>query len=243
MPIRRSIKLGMLALGAAAALAAGAAQPAQTDAATYDLSIAGMRLGSVQVSGRQEGARYSAAGRVTPNAVVGAVTGYAFDGRASGTVAGDGRLIPDRFVADSSSPRAKRRTEIEWRDGAPVRVSVEPPRRRPADPSQVVGALDPVSAGFAILRDNPPERICNARFDVFDGSRRSRLSLGEAQARDGGYVCAGVYARVEGESHSLSNQDEYPFTLTFAPNGDGTVRLVRIETQTRLGLAVVTRRG
>ena len=101
----------------------------------------------------------------------------------------------------------------------------------------------PVSAGFALLRDNSPDAICNTTIDVFDGSRRSRLSVGKPVAAGDGYSCAGTYARLEGEAHSLSSQSEYPFTLTFAPAGVGQVRIERIETRTRFGPAVISRRG
>ncbi len=124
-----------------------------------------------------------------------------------------------------------------------MRVSVQPPRKHAPDPARVVGALDPVSAGFALLRDNAPENICDVSVDVFDGSRRSRLTVGKPVAAQGGFVCEGTYARLEGEAHSLSSQSEYPFTLTFAPTGDGQVRIERIETRTRFGPAVISRRG
>ena len=176
-------------------------------------------------------------------ALVAAVTSYAFDGRAKGVIDASGNVRPSSFKADSSSPRAKRRTVIEWDGATPVRVSVEPPRKHAPDPARVVGALDPVSAGFALLRDNAPENICAVSVDVFDGSRRSRLTVGEPVAEDGGFVCRGIYARLEGEAHSLSSQAEYPFTLHFAPAGDGLVRIERIETETRFGPAVVSRRG
>ena len=59
------------------------------------------------------------------------------------------------FEASSRSPRDDATTEIEWEGGTPVRVSVVPPRQLAPDPATQGGALDPVSAGFAVLRDQP----------------------------------------------------------------------------------------
>lgn len=241
MLFRRVLSASIAAVGL---LAAGAATPAQSGLArTYDLTLAGVFLGTISLRAEQEGDAYEAFGVVTPSALVGALTRYAFDGRAVGRIDADGRVTPVSFTADSTSPRATRRTEIEWRDGAPVRVSVEPPRRRQADLANVVGALDPVSAGFALLRDAAPEQICASEVEVFDGSRRSRLVLREPVEAAGGFTCEGLYARIEGEENTLAVDDETPFTVTFLPNGEGEVRLERIETRTRFGLAVISRRG
>lgn len=229
-----------IAVGLAMALAAA---PAAARSQVFDLTLAGIPLGTVTLEADEAGGAYRAGSRIAPSGLVGAFTDYSFNGTAEGSVDAAGRVTPLRFAADSTSPRASRRTEIEWSGGAPVRVSVEPPRRSSVDPSRVAGALDPVSAGFALLRDNNADKICDTGIDVFDGSRRSRLELGKPVATEGALVCSGSYARVEGEAHSLSSQREYPFTLTFVPNGGGKMRLERIETRTRFGLAVVSRRG
>ncbi len=241
MPLRPTLSASLAAcFGAACVVVVATAAPALT---VFDLTLAGLPLGTVTLDAEQSGAEYAAVSRITPNGVVNLVAGYAFDGRATGRIDAEGRISPLTFEADSTSPRASRRTEIEWRDGAPVRVSVEPPRQYAADPARVAGALDPVSAGFALLRDNAPSEICDTTIDVFDGSRRSRLSLGKPVAAGAGVTCTGLYARLEGEAHSLSSQTEYPFTLTFTPTAAGQVQLQRIETRTRFGLAVVDRRG
>ncbi|MBP7243341.1 DUF3108 domain-containing protein [Amaricoccus sp.] len=234
-----------LAAAAAAFLAAGAATPAGVAGAqVYDLAISGIPIGTVTLRGEQSGKDYRATGKITPTALISALTSYSFDGVASGVVDGGGKVQPVRFSADSTSPRAARRTEIEWSGATPVKVSVVPPRKHAPDPNGVVGALDPVSASFALLRDAPVERICATSIDVFDGSRRSRLTLGEPVATgDGRFSCAGIYAQLEGEKQSFATEAEYPFTLIFGPGAGEMLQLERIETRTRFGPAVVTRRG
>jgi hypothetical protein len=236
----RVLRIAMLAAGLGAALPAS---PALAGSSVYDLKLAGVRLGEIRIDAEESGESYRAASRIVSTGLVGAFTDYGFVGEATGRLAADGSIAPERFRATSVSPRAERRTEIDWQGTTPVRVSVVPPRSREPDPARMVGALDPVSAGFALLRDNAPENICDASIEVYDGSRRSRLVLGDPVKGDGTLSCNGTYARLEGEAHSLSSQTEYPFRLVFRPRGDGLMRLDRIETETRFGRAVVARRG
>ena len=120
MASSRSLRAG---LAAAALIVAGAAAPAQSGTDTFNLSLSGVHLGTVTLRVEQSGAEYKAASKIAPSMLVGAMTSYAFDGRATGFVDAAGNVSPVSFKADSSSPRAKRRTEIEWDGETPVRVS------------------------------------------------------------------------------------------------------------------------
>jgi hypothetical protein len=230
----------------AAALACSlvlAAAPAPAEEASFDFSIAGIRVGALTLSSEQAGRGYTAASRIDTAGVVGLLADFFFDGQSSGTVAGDGRVVPSTYTATSKSPRALRHTRIDWQNGKPVHVSVEPPRSSAPDPAEQGGTLDPVSAGFRLFRAAPPGRICATTVDVFDGSRRSRLRLAAPAKSDAGLVCEGTFARIEGEAHNIADMREFPFRLVFAVNGDGLAELRRIEAPTNFGQAVLSRRG
>lgn len=211
--------------------------------ATFDFYISGIRAGELMLDITTGEGSYTAASRIDAAGVIGLLVSFYFDGEASGRLNGDGSVVPRRYVANSKSPRAERHTEIDWENGTPSRVSVEPPRKSAPDPTQQGGTLDPISAGVAILRDAAPEKVCDASVDVFDGSRRSRLTLSKAVEKDNALICAGTYSRIEGEAHTLSSQREYGFEVVFRRNGSGEAQLQRIETRTNFGLAVVERRG
>ncbi len=211
--------------------------------ATFDFYISGIRAGEMTLDIETGDGGYRAASRIDAAGVVGLLVSFYYDGKATGRLNGDGKIVPQRFIANSRSPRAERHTEIDWEKGTPTRVSVEPPRKSAPDPAQQGGTLDPISAGVAILRDAAPDAVCDASVDVFDGSRRSRLTLAKPVARDDALVCAGTYSRIEGEAHSLSSQREYGFEVVFRRNGSGIAQLERIEARTNFGLAVVERRG
>jgi hypothetical protein len=235
MPVPRPTRTAALGLLAALALPA-AAQPA-----SFDFTIAGFKVGQVVMDSRNEGDRYAAAARVDTAGVVSVLADFYFDGQAQGTVGRDGRVVPHLFTAKSRSPRAERTTRVEWQGGTPVSVSVVPPRDGAPEPSTQGGTVDPVSASFRLLSDAPADQVCNTTIDIFDGSRRSRLRIGAAQAAGEMLVCQGAYARIEGESHSLADLREFPFTLSFSRDGE-MARLQRIEAPTNFGKAVLSRR-
>ena len=243
--IRRSVLalcLPVLALALVAAPGHGPALSAQNDEVTYDFYISGIRAGQLTVSSQTNGTRYAAAGQVSSGGIIGAFARFAFDGRSEGAIADGGTVVPSRFVAESTSPRAKRRTEIEWRDGVPVRVNVDPPRDTSPDPTRQGGTLDPVSASYVLLRDRPAAEICATEIDIFDGSRVTRISLGKARSDAGSMICRGQIARIEGEAQSFNGARAYPFQLVYRDAG-GMARLQRVEAPTSFGRAVLERRG
>jgi hypothetical protein len=228
----------LLALG----LTLAAALPVRAEQAVFDFSIAGIRVGAMTMESEQQGGRYSARSRIDTAGIVGLLADFFFDGRSTGSVAGGGKVVPSRFDATSKSPRALRKTEIDWENGTPVMVSVEPPRSSAPDPAKQGGTLDPVSAGFRLFRTVPAEEVCDTSVRVFDGSRLSQLELAKPVANGDTLTCAGAFARVEGEAHSMADLRTFPFELVFRKDG-GKAVLERIEAPTNYGRAVLTRRG
>lgn len=224
----------------AAILAAG---PAAAERAVFDFHIAGIRVGELRFDSTRSGADYAASSRIDTAGVLGAFVSFFFEGKATGSVNGTGSVVPATYRADSKSPRGPKHTRIDWSGGVPVKVSIEPPRDSAPDPAGQGGTLDPISAGLALLFDRPVDAVCDATVDVFDGTRRSRLVLGKPEVGSDGIACGGSYARVEGEASSMASAREFPFRLVFRPNGDGKAALMRIETHTDFGKAVLSRRS
>jgi hypothetical protein len=230
--------LRLLAFGSALLVPALAV----AEQASFSFSVAGIKVGALTMASEQDGGGYTATSRIDTAGLAG-MFDFFFDGQATGQVDGDGRVVPASYAAVSKSPRALRHTEIGWQRGVPVSVSVEPPRETAPDPAKQGGTLDPVSAGFRLFRTAPAEAICDTTVDVFDGSRLSRLRLA-VPAQDGeALVCAGTFARIEGEAHSMADLREFPFRLVFVPDGAGLYRLDRIEAPTNFGQAVLSRQG
>lgn len=237
MPIR--------ARGFAAALAVllAGGGTAQAEQGSFGFTVAGFPIGTVAMSSTTSGKSYSATADVDATGLVGFFTSFFFHGRASGTVTADGTVVPSRFEAKSKSSRAVRETTIDWKGGTPTKVSIVPPRDDSADPTEQGGTLDPVSTAFRLLRDVPKASACNVTVDMFDGSRRSRLAVGPAQAKGSTLTCKGSYTRMKGESLGTLDRTSFPFTITFAVGADGIARVQKIEAPTNFGTAVVARKG
>lgn len=242
MPLPHSARGAAVAL---AVLLAGAGA-ARAEPASFDFTVAGLRIGTVATTSSQSGASFSATANIDAAGLVGVFTSFFFHGKANGTVKADGTVVPARFEAQSKSPRAVRETTIDWKNGKPVKVSIVPPRGDNADPAAQGGTLDPVSAAFRLLRDAPKASVCDVTIDMFDGSRRSRLKVGPAKAAGTAgtaLTCQGSYARMKGESMGSLDRNTFPFTITFAVGADGIARVQRIEAPTNFGTAVVARKG
>lgn len=241
MPILTSASRAA-ALGLALLASSGTAR-AGSELATFDFYVSGLHVGNMALNTTQTPTAYTSKSRIEAAGVVGLLLTFFYDGQASGQIAGDGTIVPVRFEAHSRTPRTDRRSAIDWKDGAPINVSVVPPRKTSPDPAKQSGTLDPISAGFAILRDRPRDELCDQTYMVYDGSRLSRLRLDPAQDQGDSITCAGNYARIEGEAHTLSSQREFPFQLIFSKQANGDGRLERIQTDTSFGRAVLERRS
>lgn len=235
----RTFRLRPLVLALGLASYATDAWPGE---ASFDIFLAGIRVGALTLGSEQSGRDYTASGRLTTAGIAG-LFNYFFDGEASGSVGRDGTVVPSRFAAISKSPRAFRRTLIEWRDGIPTMATVEPPRATAPAPSEQAGSLDPVSAAYRVLRDAPADAICNATVDIYDGSRRTRMTLSPPMAIPDGLFCAGTYSRLEGEAESIADLSEFSFRVVFRQGRDGLAKLQSIEAPTNFGKAKIERRG
>ncbi len=216
------------------ALALVAATAAVAAPARYSLTLAGFSIGTLVVDRAIAGPTYDAKARFETTGLAG-ILDYSFDGQSQGRIAGPA-LTPDRFTATSRSPRALRHTRIDWENGAPAYVAVDPPRADTVDPGSAAGSLDPVSALIRLFGDNG---ACDTAFEVFDGSRRVRLTLGKPRETDGRITCDGDYLRLGGEPLTPIDPPECPFELVYRQGANGRASLETIRIPTRFGQAVI----
>lgn len=212
----------------------------------YDVYVSGLKIGGLGLNARVEGQRYSASGRVSGSGIIGAFFTFDFSGQSIGAVLQDGRLRPQQYSATQSDGKTTRSTVIRYVAGTPRDVQFTPDRsKRPNDilPSRQKGTLDPISATFALLTEAPAGEACGRSVDIYDGLRRSRLTVEPRRpAKDGLFVCEGVYTRVAGYSASdLAKRRTFPFTMTFRELS-GVMQVVKFQTDTTFGRATAIRR-
>ncbi|HEY0214108.1 MAG TPA: DUF3108 domain-containing protein [Paenirhodobacter sp.] len=218
----------------------------QTDAIVFDFSLRGISAGQLTINGQITGNSYNANGVMKTTGLLGALRTLRYDAKVSGGYA-KGRFSPQRM--DETAQRGNDRIEhlIAYRGGVPVQVSRNPPRAARAsdvDPSQQGGTIDPLTALYAVLRDVDRDQACRFSADMFDGSKRSQVTLSAPVSKGTGVTCTGEYRRIAGFSKSdMAEKPRFPFTLTYAPTPDGQrLRVISIDTDTILGKGRLIRR-
>lgn len=235
---------------AAAALVAALALPLPAAAqdrerATFDLTLRGLRAGLLAFDAVQTGDRYAVAGRLESAGLVAAIRRFRYDAQAEGRVTARG-LSPARYSEVADTGRRQSEALITWQTGVPTVHDRDPERAaRPwaIDPAEQRGTLDPLSALYATLRDAPRDGACAMRLEMFDGDRRTRLTLSTPRTDEGTVTCTGEYRRIAGFSpEDMAERSVFPFRLVYAPAPDGRLSVREVVMDTVYGRATLHRR-
>lgn len=229
----------MATLVAAVAFASAAfASPAHSVPLRYRLTLAGLPLGALTLEAEEGGGSYRSRVAFATTGFAGLLD-YALEGTADGRVARGHAIVPRLFTARSQSPRALRHTRIEWTNGMPAFVTVDPPRDGTVDAAAAGDALDPASALFRLGLPGRIGDVCDTHFAVYDGSRIVRLDLGVPARSGEDIVCDGLYTRIGGEPLTPIDPPDCPFRLRYAIAPDGTAILQEVRIPTRFGQALI----
>ncbi len=233
-----------LALGLGLALG-GAGQAAEQG--VFDISVAGVRAATLSFAGRIEAGQYAASGQLRTTGLLRLVSQVAYAAEVRGFYRRN-RFQPTLYRETAQDGDDSFAAEMRYIRGVPQPKGYAPPRNRPAealDPATQAGTVDIMTTIYAVLRDAPRADLCTAAHQLFDGARRSQVTLANPQPRaDGRIDCAGEYRRLQGFSaQAMADQQRFPFTLTYRPLGDGRYRVVEVVTQSTFGRARLTRRG
>ena len=92
--------------------------------------------------------------------------------RSNGRIEREG-LVPQSAHTESSWRGKRRWRTLEYREGRPVLVSVEPKRKTPpVPPDRMLGSVDVATAILTVARSVPSETSCAIRVPIYDGRRR-----------------------------------------------------------------------
>lgn len=232
-------------------LAVGAAAAERRDAAVFDVFLGGFRVGRVSLDASEDAERYRAAARIESTGLAGFLRRVRYDARAEGVLQ-DGRHLPLRYEEDADTGRRQSRSVMEYDGGVPRVVEYQSTRDRggrgePLDPATQGGTLDPLTTLYLALRDVAAEEACGLDVELFDGRRRGRmrhLDAAPPEAAAGGEVtCLGEYRRIEGFSlRDMGEMAEFPFQVTYRPNGGGLLQVAIVRVETLYGQATLVRR-
>ena len=230
--------IGVLALSFLGATS-GTAQ-AQSQQKSYRVSIAGFPVGTAKFDARVSGNRYEVQGFMGSTGFFGAFLASRYSGAVIGSKRGD-RLIPQIFRGRFEQGRKFAEVDIKYSKGRPSNVIRRPDRAPLAtdvDFRKVRGALDPISALYFLLRDVTVDKVCSQSFQVFEGSRTSRIVMQRAQGDDGTVLCNGAYTRLAGfTAEQMSERKTFPFQLVMGATEDGLFEVREFRATTFWGVA------
>ena len=152
-----------------------------------------------------------------------------------------GTLVPVSFEESLTENGELSSTEIKFKNGKPYEVVMTgdlSESELPLDPLRQGEVLDPLTAMYLMTRNVQSSEACNSSFVMFDGVRRSRLSLGTPVPLGDGFECRSSYERIEGwTEEEMNEQTVFPFDLQYEQldGRAGWYRMVEISAPTSLG--------
>ena len=216
-----------------------AATQAAADSRTirFDLEFAGGSAGVVELEVVRDGDRYAATALGRPADWLDSL--YSARLSATGEGAAEPAPRPDRFETDLRFGDDAQQVEGVWNAaGAPTEVLATPafrPKPWQIDPADQAGTADPLSVAVRLLAGREPSALCGEAADIFDGRRRSRVSLGEPEPFKGGWRCLGDWRRVAGYAPESLEAPPTEIRAYFVPFADGRAHLSKLEVITRWG--------
>ncbi|MEX0348201.1 MAG: DUF3108 domain-containing protein [Paracoccaceae bacterium] len=216
---------------------------AQHTEGQYDVRALGAKVGDLALSGTITDGRYAVASRFETSGLVNALSGVQFQLKANGRV-NDGTFQPRNYVEEMNTGRRQSNERLTYTGGVARSDDADPgPKSEHAvTDAEQKGALDPLTALFVVMRDQPAKGLCDLTQRVFDGKRLTEIEMLRRTEAGPLITCHGVFRRVAGYSpEDLKRKRDFEFTTTYAPAGD-LMRLVEVRADTLFGPATVIRR-
>ncbi|MBX9930482.1 MAG: DUF3108 domain-containing protein [Methylobacterium sp.] len=245
------------AVAAVPAIARPKASPALVTV-DYGVNLAGIPIGTAQVSGSFEGSRYKMDVSARLTGLVGAVTGGMGSARASGSMTSAPQ--PSTFAIATKTSNAGIAVRMALSSGNVTQAEITPPLvdlgdRVPITAANRRGVVDPASAlmmpaiGKGSLTD---AENCNRTLPVFDGATRFNVVLSYGETRNvekPGYsgpvlVCNARYQPIAGHRPDRPGvkfmEDNRDMSVWLAPvEGTRVLLPVRISVRTTIGTNII----
>lgn len=225
------------------ALSLPLAATAQDSSGRYSAHALGVKVGDMTLSGTVTDSKYAVSGKFVTSGLAAAVAGVRFEMTASGGRSGD-RFVPKRYAEDMNTGKRESRVKLVWSGGVAKASGSAIGDRGPyaVTPAQQKGAVDPLTAMFMVLRDQPAEDLCQLRQRIYDGERLTEVVLDQKSGSGDKITCKGVFRRVAGYSpEDLNERSSFPLTVKYERVGE-VMQATRFTAQTIYGKAQIRRR-
>ena len=236
----------VVGIQASASSTADSDRALRVDDAKFGVFVAGIRIGNFNLAAQSDGRSYGTSAIAKETGLASWLADFRYKASAMGWIrAGD--LVPVTFEESLTENGESSSTEIKFRNGKPYEVAMRSESNEnetPLDPLRQGIVLDPLTVMYLMTRDVQSGEVCSGSFIMFDGVRRSRLSLGTPVPLGDGFECRSSYERIEGwTEEEMNEQKVFPFNLEYEPldGRAGWYRMVEISAPTSLGRFRVSR--
>jgi len=261
LPVRRLLSVALLP-GLLLAMPSAEARPKAGTGTNvtvdYGIALAGLSIGTAQVTGAFESTRYRMDVSARLTGLAGAVTGGMGSARSSGLIAAGPQ--PNAFAISTKTSNSGIAVRMALAHGTVTQAEITPPLvdlgdRVPITPENKRGVIDPASALMmpAVARgDLMDPANCNRTLPVFDGATRFDvvLSYGETRTIEKpGYagpilVCNARYQAIAGHRPDRPGvkfmEDNRDMSVWLAPvEGTRVLLPVRISVRTTIGTNII----
>lgn len=250
----------LFAFGASAWMPAAFAESSGAVTIRYDVSLAGLPIGSASLSASIENNTY----KMSATTKIGGVAALVSDARGTASAIGrlsNTKILPANYSILTQSRKKRYSAALSLSGGTATRVALQPvpepkPDRVPVTEAHKRGVIDPLSAllfpapaaGEVVNGD-----VCRRTLPVFDGAQRFDVAFSFARIEqvhvEGGYkgpavVCSARYTPIAGHREKREqvkfmarNKD---LEIWLAPiTGTRLLAPWRIEVATQMGRLVV----
>ena len=216
---------------------------AQTTSGQFSVHALGVKVGDLAIAGSVGSEQYTISAQFVTSGLAAAVAGVRFVMKSSGTTDGT-KFSPRAYSEDMDTGKRESRVALRWSSGVASASGSQVGDRGPytVTRAQQRGAVDPLTAIYMVVRDQPTDAICNMRQRIYDGERLTEIVLTNRSERSGKILCSGVFRRVAGYSpEDLRERGQFGLKVTYEPAGD-VVRATRVQADTIYGKARLQRR-
>ncbi len=242
--LKNQIRTGRRYLLLLSVLAAGFPASADTELHRFGLYFGGVKAAQVEVRADVASAKYAVTATMQASRILSIFADFEHESSASGRVR-NGELVPTRFESRTKTPKRQSEVEMEFRSGRPVVLSYRPerdPRPYDVNPSDQRGTRDLTTTALLMFRSVAREDLCNTTYELFDGRRRTRVTLAEPEFKDTEAVCQGTFFRVAGyPQHVIDEKSEFDVTFTYESTGGDRYRVRKFSAETTVGRAHAVR--
>ena len=218
----------------------------RSDDAKFGVYVAGIRIGNFNLAARSDGRSYGTSAAAQETGLVSWLSDFKYSASARGWMR-DGGLVPVVFQESLTENGEPSSTAIKFNNGEPYEVAMTGEldgNESLLDPLRQGKVLDPLTAMYLMTRDVGLGEVCSSSFFVFDGVRRSRVSLGTPAAHSDGFECPSSYERVEGwTEEEMNEQNIFPFDLRYEQidGQTGWYRMIELSAPSSLGRFRISR--